>query len=123
MWWSAVPAGTWPAFSLLRIAARGKVALALVVFTDSRGVTWRVWNITTESLRRSDYLEPEYKTGWLCFESEATGERRRLTGAPADWMTLPAERLDLLARMATPGTRRPPRERESAESADSPGAP
>ena len=97
--------------------------MALVVFTDSRGVTWRVWNITTESLRRSDYLEPEYKTGWLCFESEATGERRRLTGAPADWMTLPAERLDLLARMATPVSRRGRPGRDLADSADASGAP
>ena len=80
--------------------------MSLVVFSDARGERWRVWNVSPAALRRSEYLGEEYRAGWLCFESETTGERRRLAAAPNDWMTLAPARLELLLKAAAPVTRR-----------------
>lgn len=82
--------------------------MALVVFTDARGERWRAWNIDPESLRQASFLGEEFRTGWLCFESESSGERRRLAEVPENWETLPPDRLDLLCRSATIVTRRTP---------------
>ena len=80
--------------------------MALVVFTDSKGERWRVWNIDPGSLRQSSFLGEEFRTGWLCFESEQSGERRRLAEYPTGWEALTPERLDLLCRAASSVARR-----------------
>ena len=80
--------------------------MSLVVFSNARGERWRVWNVSPTALRRSEYLGAEFRGGWLCFESEATGERRRLANAPEDWTALPPARLELLLKAAAPVTRR-----------------
>ena len=80
--------------------------MALVVFTDSKGERWRVWNIDPGTLKQSSFLGEEFRTGWLCFESERSGERRRLADVPPDWERLSPERLDLLCRAASGVTRR-----------------
>ena len=56
-------------------------------FTDTLGVTWRVWDVNpvvhnrdSKALRRAFLTVPD---GWLCFESEKG--RRRLAPIPADW--------------------------------------
>jgi hypothetical protein len=85
---------------------REGVFLSLVVFTDARGERWRVWNVSPSALRRSEYLGAEYRAGWLCFESESSGERRRLASAPDDWTALAPARLELLLKAAAPVTRR-----------------
>lgn len=84
--------------------------MALVVFTDSKGERWRVWNIDPGTLKHSSFLGEEFRTGWLCFESEISGERRRLSDVPPDWETLPPDRLELLCRAAASVTRRVPDE-------------
>ena len=89
----------------------GDATVALLTFTDSKGGRWRVWNITPDVPRKSDYLEREYRTGWLCFESEDTGERRRLGGVPADWSTMEPRALEDLLRASTVvASRRTPRD-------------
>jgi len=59
-------------------------------FTDTLGVTWRVWDVhpvvTTHAMsapaQNGLFRVPE---GWLCFESESG--RRRLAPIPIDWAT------------------------------------
>ena len=85
--------------------------MALLSFTDSQGGRWRVWNITPDVPRKSDYLEQEFRTGWLCFESEETGERRRLGGVPLDWSAMQPRELESLLRASTVvAARRTPRD-------------
>ena len=76
--------------------------MALVTFTDSKGVRWHAWNVERGRFAstRTDYLATEYRTGWLCFENEDASERRRLATYPDDWMTMPAQRLELLCKAA-----------------------
>lgn len=83
-------------------------AVSLVVFTDARGERWRAWNIEPDSVRQASFLGEEFRSGWLCFESEITGERRRLADVPSGWETMAPDRLDLLCRAATLVTRRTP---------------
>ena len=92
--------------------------MALVIFTDSKGERWRAWNIVPDSVRQASFLGEEFKTGWLCFESEISGERRRLADVPEDWHTLPHERLDLLCKLATLVTRRTPERSLEAQKDD-----
>lgn len=71
-------------------------------FSDERGVEWRVWDVLPERARPwvdSEFL-PEYREGWLVFESSA-GEKRRLpTPFPANWHELPLEEIQALCRRA-----------------------
>ena len=92
--------------------------MALVTFTDSKGVRWRAWNVDTDSIRQSSFLGAEFRTGWLCFESEDSGERRRLADVPESWEALPPDRLDLLCRAATIVTRRTPERSVEAQPDD-----
>lgn len=48
----------------------------------------------------------DLREGWLSFDSER--ERRRVGPIPKDWEQLPAERLELLCKIATPGRRSDP---------------
>jgi hypothetical protein len=82
-------------------------------FTDSRGVLWRVWDLTPERVRpigatapslQLDAFTGEYEEGWLCFQSER--ERRRLPHYPPDWTELSDARLEELLGAAVPAPTR-----------------
>lgn len=70
-------------------------------FTDRAGRSWGVWH-TVPAGKLLTTLAPEWKDGWLTFESE--GEKRRLAPVPGEWESLPPQRLELLCRMAEPPT-------------------
>lgn len=59
--------------------------MALRNFTDSRGLTWRVWNVVPQysTGRDEETMTPGLQGGWLCFEN--SGEKRRLSPIPSDW--------------------------------------
>jgi hypothetical protein len=91
-------------------------------FTDSRRITWAVWDVypslgdrraipgdrrqfMRESVdRRTAFnparVSPEFARGWLAFQ--AGEERRRLAPVPAGWEQLEAEQLELLCQTAIP---------------------
>ena len=46
--------------------------------------------------------QPAFAKGWLTFEHEPSGERRRLAPVPDDWETVSVERLLLMSRVAEP---------------------
>lgn len=76
--------------------------MAFREFTDSRGVVWRAWDVTTEQLhpvtRGEDYMG-NLSDGWLAFES--AGERRRMPAPyPRDWTDLSIPALEALCRSA-----------------------
>lgn len=80
-------------------------------FTDSRGVEWRVWDVTPAHMhpvtRGEDYLA-DLQEGWLAFE--AGREKRRLEAPyPDDWTTAPIPVLEELCRRASVVIRRRPR--------------
>jgi hypothetical protein len=90
--------------------------MTLREFTDKRGVTWRVWDITPESLRdlmgRADFPAPAefYRTGWLSFQSLSGTEKRSLSPIPPGWESLSGPELaDLLERASLGVPRRPRR--------------
>ena len=77
--------------------------MAVRDFTGERGVSWRVWDVTAESIRpqvkAEDYLADRYRDGWIVFETVSGGEKRRLCPPPPDWARLPESELRaLLAR-------------------------
>lgn len=63
--------------------------MAVRDFIDLKGVKWKVWPVTPNSIQpktaAEDYLG-DYSEGWLCFESNT--ERRRLAKYPKNWETL-----------------------------------
>lgn len=75
--------------------------MAIREFTDSMGVTWRVWR--TKPRAGSVYGET-LRGGWLTFESSEG--RRRLAPVPTDWVDATPQRLDLMCRAAE-AVRRP----------------
>ena len=81
--------------------------MALRTYSDEEGGEWRVWRVAPEAISFAT-LSETYRHGWLCFERVDGSERRRLsmTEVPAEWDALSDERLDLLRRVAEPGTRR-----------------
>lgn len=67
--------------------------MAIREFTDSKGVTWRVWR----TMPRTGSVYAEYlQHGWLTFEC-ASG-RRRLGPIPAGWTDASPDRLELMCR-------------------------
>lgn len=77
-------------------------------FTDSRGVEWRVWDVTPAHMhpitRGEDYMD-KLQDGWLTFESST--EKRRLEAPyPAEWPTFPLPSLKELCSRASPVLRR-----------------
>lgn len=85
--------------------------MAMREFTDSRGVEWRVWDVTPAQMhpvtRGEDYMG-SLQDGWLVFES-ATEKRRLEAPYPKDWKKFPLQRLEDLCRHASPLLRRRPR--------------
>jgi hypothetical protein len=71
--------------------------MGLREFRDKRGVQWKVWNVTPDSLDKrttaEDYMK-EWQDGWLCFE--CAEHRRRLAAYPPTWEQLPDDELEAL---------------------------
>jgi hypothetical protein len=63
--------------------------MAVREFVDERGVEWRAWNITPESIhpvtRAEDYLVDCFQLGWLVFETTDADQKRRLCPFPSRW--------------------------------------
>ncbi|HKG92365.1 MAG TPA: hypothetical protein VKA84_10755 [Gemmatimonadaceae bacterium] len=77
--------------------------MGLREFRDSRGVSWKVWDVTPEAIHPVTAAEEflaEYRDGWLCFESEE--DRRRLPLYPKGWSELTDEELEKLLTTAQP---------------------
>ena len=77
--------------------------MGLREFRDSKGVQWKVWNVTPDALDKrttaEDYMK-DWQDGWLCFECPE--HRRRLASFPPGWEDLPDSELEeLLARSQT----------------------
>jgi hypothetical protein len=92
---------------------RRRITMGYRVFRDSRGVEWQAWDVVPQLTERRELerrmqlvpvehadrrraperriirgrhpaLSPRLDNGWLCFE--ASGEKRRLSPIPLDWM-------------------------------------
>ena len=89
--------------------------MALHTYSDPAGAEWRVWRVVPDAVSSASLVE-YYRHGWLCFERVDGSERHRLamTEVPIEWEALSADQLDLLRRVAEPGTRRP----DAAQSAE-----
>ena len=93
--------------------------MAVREFTDSRGVEWRVWDVTPAHIhpvtRGEDYMA-DLQDGWLAFESGR--EKRRLEAPyPAQWTTASLSELEELCRRASAVIRRRARSESSARQA------
>ncbi len=81
--------------------------MALREFRDSKGVLWKVWSVTPDSLDKrttaEDYMR-DWQDGWLCFECPES--RRRLATFPPGWEDLPDAELESLLARAQPVKRR-----------------
>ena len=81
--------------------------MALREFRDSKGVVWKVWSVTPDSLDKrttaEDYMR-DWQDGWLCFECPES--RRRLATFPPGWEDLPDAELESLLARAQPVKRR-----------------
>jgi hypothetical protein len=75
--------------------------VGLISFSDSAGVRWRVWQVETPAAR-AHLMEESYRGGWLVFEREDGGERRRYSGLPDGWESLTPDRLNQLCTAAAP---------------------
>lgn len=69
--------------------------MAIREFTDSTGVTWRVWRTLP---RAGSVYDETLRSGWLTFE--CAGGRRRLAPIPTGWADAAPERLELMCRAA-----------------------
>ena len=71
-------------------------------FTDSKGVVWRVWDVTPVHLhpitKAEEYMEP-WAGGWLAFES-ADEKRRLVAPYPSRWTEYGINKLELLLENA-----------------------
>jgi hypothetical protein len=76
--------------------------MPLRTFLAADGTRWSVWRVEPAGVGS----KPRILTPWLAFVDERGKECRRLFEIPANWETLPPERLDLLRRMAEPGRSR-----------------
>lgn len=72
-------------------------------FTDSKGVLWRVWDVTPEvlhpSTRAEEYMEP-WAGGWLTFECDSE-KRRLLAPYPTRWFEYELPQIEKLCEMAS----------------------
>jgi hypothetical protein len=70
-------------------------------FRDDAGTIWQVWETVPGGARAWSLSDDDpLRRGWLTFQAGAA--RRRLAPYPADWESLPDERLDALRRQAAP---------------------
>jgi hypothetical protein len=104
------------------VESNGTVGMAHREFTDSKRITWAVWDVypslgdrrampgdrreyMRETLdRRTAFnparVSPEFALGWLAFQ--AGEERRRLAPVPVGWHELAPEQLEQLCQAAMP---------------------
>jgi len=83
--------------------------MAVREFTDSKGIEWRVWDVTPEHMHpatRSEDFMSNLQDGWLAFES-ATEKRRLSAPYPSDWTSYRIPDLEALCAQAKSATRRP----------------
>lgn len=76
--------------------------MAFREFTDSKGVVWRAWDVSTEVLHpvtRGEDFMGDLRDGWLAFEC-ATERRRMAAPYPSDWTDLSLPALEALCRSA-----------------------
>jgi len=73
--------------------------MALRRYSDRSGGDWNVWDVQPPA---ADLVQEPLREGWLCFQRADGGDRYRLpmSEVPLTWEELPAERLDLLRRVA-----------------------
>ena len=72
-----------------------------MTYTDSEGIEWTVTEIAASSLAsmpRQSLRYPEFKDGWLLFQS--AGARKRLAPYPHEWRQLDAHELEQLCARA-----------------------
>jgi hypothetical protein len=77
-------------------------AMASREFTDSKGVMWRVWDVTPVHLhpitKAEEYMEP-WAGGWLTFECDH--QKRRLAAPyPSRWSEYDLKQLEMLCGAA-----------------------
>ncbi len=79
--------------------------MAVRVFTDRSGRQWNVWKV--QPMSSTAGLQERFQNGWLCFEAaDGTGRARLpLDEVPPAWEELPAERMELLCRLAEVASR------------------
>jgi hypothetical protein len=75
----------------------------LVTFTDSRGLTWTVYEVPASRIEFDDRVVDE-SPAHLTFELTSGGEHllKRLRSYPEDWRALDARRLEALCHAAGP---------------------
>jgi hypothetical protein len=86
----------------------GNGVSAMLKFRDSEGIEWTVIEIEASSLAalpRHSLRHPEFKDGWLLFQSPST--RKRLAPYPREWQDLSPPELEALCRRARPELPRP----------------
>ena len=73
--------------------------MALRKYSDRSGRDWNVWSVQPPG---PEHVPESLRDGWLCFQCVDGGDRYRLpmSQIPPTWEDLPAERLDLLRRVA-----------------------
>ncbi len=86
------------------IISISRSSVAIRTFGDDSGTRWRVWKVDTPAAR-AHLMDSEYQSGWLVFEEQESGDRRRLAQVPDDWETLSIDRLILLCSVAQPSAR------------------
>ena len=71
-------------------------------FTDSKGVVWRVWDVTPTHIhpitKSEEFMEP-WVGGWLAFES-ASEKRRLVAPYPQNWHTYELAKLEMMCKAA-----------------------
>lgn len=77
-------------------------------FRDAAGIEWTVVEIEASalsSLPRTSLRHPEFKDGWLLFQTE--GCRKRLAPYPTSWREMSPDELEELCEQARPELSRP----------------
>jgi hypothetical protein len=74
-------------------------SMAYREFTDSEGLSWRVWTTVPSA---GTHLRGGFEHGWLTFETRIgdSTRLRRLVPIPRDWESADEDRLELLCKAA-----------------------
>lgn len=94
--------------------------MAVRDFTDRRGVEWRAWDVSPESIhpitKAEDYLADCYRQGWVVFETVDGSQKLRLCPPPIGWADFSVTELEgLVARSEIVSQRAPSRKVNDAE--------
>lgn len=86
--------------------------MAVRDFTDRRGVEWRAWDVTPESIhpitKAEDYLDDCYRAGWVVFETVDGSQKLRLCPPPVGWADFSVSELEALVARSEIVSQRPP---------------